>query len=30
MAYAGFYDSRLTSGRGEAPREYLMILGTRR
>ncbi|MDP9303272.1 MAG: hypothetical protein M3O92_02050 [Actinomycetota bacterium] len=29
-AYVDFYDSRMTNGRVEAPREYLMILGTRR
>jgi SAM-dependent methyltransferase len=28
-AYVDFYDSRLANGRVEAPREYLMILGTR-
>jgi SAM-dependent methyltransferase len=29
-AYADFYDSRMANGRVEAPREYLLILGTRR
>jgi hypothetical protein len=30
QVFVGFYESHKTNGRVEAPREYLMILGTRR